>query len=130
MGRVIPVGRALASPQAHATWRGLLCLNKMATAIWGGLSTGSLVSVPSVLSPEPPTSDSQASLVYSALPVPEPRQVAANEIFAIGPLRGSLFPAISPWQTEPLLPFTAGCYLRSFLALAALSVGWGAQLGV
>ena len=32
--RVIPVGRAIASPQADATWRGVLWLRKIAPVVW------------------------------------------------------------------------------------------------
>ena len=34
-GRLIPVDEAIASPQADATWRGVLCLRKMVPAVWG-----------------------------------------------------------------------------------------------
>ena len=67
------MGVLIASPQADATWRGVVCLRKMASVAWG-LSTGILVAVPSVLSPEPPVTDfHQVSLVHSAIPLPEPR---------------------------------------------------------
>ena len=34
-GRVIPVGGAIASPQADVIWRRVLCLRKMASPVWG-----------------------------------------------------------------------------------------------
>ena len=34
-GRVIPAGRAIASPLADAMWTGVPCLRKMASAVWG-----------------------------------------------------------------------------------------------
>ena len=74
MGRMISAGRSIASPQADATWRGVLYQRQMATAVWemtqhrdpGGCSFSFL--------PEAPTPDCpQASLVHSALPLLEPR---------------------------------------------------------
>ena len=83
------------------------------------LSTGILVAIPSVLSPEPPTPYSlQTSLVHFALPLPEPRVSDYKGDFSHSPFnRLSASPSVSPWQTEALLLFTAGCYLGSFLAL-------------
>ena len=44
--------------------------------------------------------------------------MAANKnLWCFGLLKGSASPAVSPWLTESLLPFTAACYLSSFLAL-------------
>ena len=34
MGRMISAGRSIASPQADATWRGVLYQRQMATAVW------------------------------------------------------------------------------------------------
>ena len=63
------MGVLIASPQADATWRGVVCLRKMASVAWG-LSTGILVAVPSVLSPEPQAPDSShAPPVHFALPL-------------------------------------------------------------
>ena len=80
------------------------------------LSTGILVSLPSVLSPEPATPESlQVSLVNSSLCLPEPRVNGCKQNFLCWPYNSlSASPAISPWQTETLLLFTGGYFLRSF----------------
>ena len=86
----------------------------MASAV---LSTGNLVVVAPVLSPEPPTPDSpQVSLVHSVLSLPEPRVSGCKQNYmCFWPFkRLSECPAVSLWQTETLLLFTAGCYLSSF----------------
>ena len=35
LGTVSPEVRAIVSPQAAATWRGVVCLSRMAAAAWG-----------------------------------------------------------------------------------------------
>ena len=70
-GRVIPEGRAIASPQADAIQRGVLCLEKMASAVWGLTQHMDPGALPSVV---PRTTNSLYTfLVHSALPLPEPR---------------------------------------------------------
>ena len=87
------------------------------------LNTGILVAVPSVLSPKPPTPNSPpATLVHSALPLPEPRVSGCKWNFVNCIKRLSASPDVSPWQIETLLLFTAGCYLGSFQA-------WYCRLG-
>ena len=86
-GRVIPVGRAIASPQADATWKGVLCLRNMAPLACGMTHTGILVAVPSYLSPQQqPQTLLMAFLVHSALPLMESR-VSGCKVFCIDPLR-------------------------------------------
>ena len=73
-GRVVPAGGAIASPQADATWRGVLCLRKMASVAWcmtqhkdpGSCSFSSLPRATNAESP-------QTTLVHSALPLLDPR---------------------------------------------------------
>ena len=95
-GRVIHASRVIASPQVVAIHRGVFCLRKMASAVWGMTQHrdpgGYSVSSSSVVSPEPPTPDSsQASLSHSALPLTLCTvYVAENEILCVGSLRGSL----------------------------------------
>ena len=84
----------------------------------GNDSTGILLAVTSILSPDPPTPDFlQASLVHSALPLLEPRLSGCKLNCVHWPCkRLSAYVALIPWQTETLLLFTAGCYLGSFAA--------------
>ena len=93
------------------------------------LSTGILVTVPSVLSPGPPTPVSvQTSLVHSVLPLLEPRVSSCKQNFVLWPFkRLSVSPVLSPWQTEIMLLFTAVCYVGSFPALVLRlgSPAWG-----
>ena len=88
------------------------------------------MAVLSVLSPELPTPNSpQTSLVHSALPLLEPRVNGCKRNFVHWPFkRLSASSAVSPWQIETLLLFTALCYFGSFPSSGA--VGWGSQLGV
>ena len=87
------------------------------------------MAVLSLLSPKPPAPHYHVSLVHSALPLLEPRVSGCKQNFVCWPFkRLSAFPAISPWQTETLLLFTAGCHLGSFPSSG--DIGWGAQLGV
>ena len=76
------------------------------------------MAIPSVLSLETPDPDSlHTSPVYSALPLLEPRVSGCKWNFVLWPFkRLSAFLAVSPWQTEILLLFTAECYLGSFPA--------------
>ena len=115
-GRVMPAGGDIASPQGDATWRGLLCLRKMASAVWGMTQHRDPGSCSFSSLPEPPTPDSlQASLDHSALPLPEPRVTGFTRKFVSWPFkRLSESPEVSPWQTETLLLFTALCHLGSF----------------
>ena len=68
------MGGAIVSPEADAIQRGVLCLRKMASAVWGMTLYRYLVALPSVLSLEPPVPDPpQVSPIHSALPMLEPR---------------------------------------------------------
>ena len=51
------------------------------------------------------------SPVHSILPLPEPKVIGCKRNFVHWPFK-RLFasPAVSPWQTESPLLFTAGCY--------------------
>ena len=87
------------------------------------LSMGILAADSSALSPEPPTSDSpHMALVYSALPLPEPREVSGSKWnFVHWPFkRLSVSLAISPWWSETPLLFTARWYLGSTPGSGAL----------
>ena len=118
-GRIIPVDGAIASPQADAIQRGVLCLREMASAVWAvtqsrGPGGCSFSAFPGATNPRLP----QASLANSVLPLPEPKVSGCQQNFVHWPFkRLSESPAASPWQTETLLLFTAGRYLGSFLAL-------------
>ena len=69
---MIPVGGAIACPQADAAWRGVLCPRTVASAV-SGMIEGILEAVPSVLTPETLTLDSpHMSLVHSAFPLMNP----------------------------------------------------------
>ena len=86
--------------------------------------------LPSFLPPEAPTPDSpQISIVRCALPLLEPRVSGYKRNFVCWTFkRLSASPAISPWKTETLLLFTAGCYLGSFPWLWCCRLGsptWG-----
>ena len=118
-GIVIPVGGAIASPQADATWRGVLCLRTMASEVWGMTQYrdpggGSFRSLPRATNPRLPPSVST--------PLCPPSARAQCKWLQMKFLcwtfnRLSESPAVSFWQTETLQFFTAGCYLGSFLAL-------------
>ena len=116
------MGGAISSLQADDISRVVLCLNKMTSAVWGMTQLGILIAVPSVLSTEPPAPDSpQASLVDSAIPLPEPKVSGCRRNFVHWSFkRVSVSEAVSPCQIETLLLFTAGCYLDSSLALLLL----------
>ena len=113
------MGGTIASPQADATWRGVLCLREMALAVWGMTLHKDPAGCFSVLSPEPPTPDStQVSLAHS-VPLPESRVRVCKKNFVLWPFqRLSVSPAVSPWLTGTLLLSRAGCYLDFFPALA------------
>ena len=108
-GRVTLVGGAIASPQADATWRGVLCLRKMASAVWGMTQHRdpggcSFSSCPRATNP-------RLFRSVSALPLLEPRVRDCKWNFLCWPIkRLSVFPVVSPWQRENLLLFTDGCY--------------------
>ena len=72
----------------------------MASSLWGMTQPGILVAVPSVLSPEPPSTDPpQESLAHSALPLLEFRVSSCKRNFVHWPFkRLSASPAVSPWQ--------------------------------
>ena len=91
------------------------------------LSTGILVAVPSVLSPEPPAPDSsQVSLVHTALPLPNFKVRGCKQNFVCWSFKSLLASlAISSWQMETLLLFTAGCYLGFFRLRRLESPPWG-----
>ena len=109
----------IASPQADVAQMGVLCLRKMASAVWGMTQHRDPGGYSSALSPEPPTPDSpHTSLVHSAHPLLEPRICGCKWYFVNWPFKrlyASL--AISPWQTETLLLLTAGGYGFPFLVL-------------
>ena len=120
---------AVASFWADATCRRVFCLRKMASAVWGMTQHRDLAAVPSVLFPEPPTRDSpQASLFHSALLLLESSVSECKQHFVSWPFKSlSASSVFSPWQTETLLLFTAGCFLGFFWPLL-LEVGtpaWG-----
>ena len=63
-------GGAIVSPQAAAAQRGVVCLSRMAAAIWGLAQHWDAGATLSVLSPKPPSPVSpQVFLVHSALPL-------------------------------------------------------------
>ena len=69
------------------------------------------------------------SLLYYAIPLPEPRVSSCKENFVGWPFKGlSASPAVSPQWTEIPMLFKALCYLNSFPSFGA--IGWGAHLGV
>ena len=122
-------GRGIASSQADATWRGVLCLKKMAPRVWGmtqrrdpgGCSFSSFPRAtnprfsPSISSPLcPPSAGAQGQW-----------QQASFCALALKRLSESL--AISPWQTGTQLLLTSRCYLGSFPALVLLA--WELSLG-
>lgn len=73
-GRVIPVGRTIASPQAEATWRGVLCLRMIASALWAMTQHRDPGHSFFILSPERLAPDfPHVSIVHSALPLLEPK---------------------------------------------------------
>ena len=86
--------------------------------------------VPSVLSPEPLAPDSpHASLVHSALPLPEPRVSGCKQNFVHCPFkRLSAFLAISSCQQKPYCFSHPRVIWDCFPSSGAL--GWGAQLRV
>ena len=120
-GRVIPVGRAIAFPQADVTWRGVLCLRKMVSAVWGmtqhrDAGGCSFSSLPRATNPSLSSSMSSPLCPPSAAPQSIWLQV---KYFFLHWLfkRLSDSPEICPWQIEMLLLFTGGCFLSSFSAL-------------
>ena len=103
----------------------------MAPAVWGMTQhrdPGSCLFLQ--FSPDPPTPESpQASLVHSALPLPEPRLSGCKQNVVCWPFkRLSASPAASPWPTEP--PATFHRWMLSGFLSCSSTVGWQAHLGV
>ena len=88
-GRIIHVGIAIASSQSDAIQRGLLCLRKMASIVWGMTQhmdpdCCSPSSLPRATNPDSPQVSPVHSLHWSL------GQVATNAILCVNSLRGSL----------------------------------------
>ena len=130
-----PQGGAVAVPQADASQTGVLCLRKMASAAWGmtqhkdpgGCSFSSLSRAPTLDSTS--RIDSlHTPLVHPALHLLEPGLSGCNRDFVCWLFkRLSASPAISLWQVETPLLFTAGYYLGFFPGSGSCS--WFCRLG-
>ena len=108
----------------------MLCLRKMDSALWEMIQQRDPGDYSFSFSPTPPAPDSpHTSVVHCALTLVEPRVSGCKRNFWHWPFKSlSESPAVSPWQTETLQFFTAGCYLSSFYGSGAIV--WGHQLGV
>ena len=127
VGRVIPAGGAIASPQADAIWRGLLCLRRTASAAWGMTQHRdpggcSFSFLPRAICPRVSSHISSPPCIPSARAQGKWLQLK----FYVGPLRCSLSLQLSlPGRQKPPLLFTAGCYLCSFSSFMLRSPTWG-----
>ena len=132
-GRAIPVGRVIASPQADATWRGLLCLSKVVSAIWGmiqyqdpggcSLSSHTKATAPVSL---------QESLVYPTHPTLHPSRAQGKWL----QMKFYAFSLLKPLHDSSHLsqaqrnPAAFHSRMLSGMFSGSGTVGWGTQLGV
>ena len=123
------MGGAIAFPQADVTWRGVLCLSKRVSAVWG-MSQHSDPGSSSLSSLPKATNCRLSSSVSSPLCPPSAGAQGKwlQKFFLCWSFkRLSEAPAISFWQAETLLIFAAECYLGSLWLWCCRvgSLAWG-----
>ena len=87
------------------------------------------MAIPPILFPEPLSPHSpQASLVYSTLPLLEPKVNGFKQNYVVWPFRGSLY--LQPSLLKRQNPAAFQSWVLSGLFSGSGAVGWGAQLRV